>query len=190
MVTPGRPAPGRGGARGGSGRAWVPGSGAIRRPRDPWQSLGGWDRIGPNSPPHGPGDTKESLSRGARSESPPHLAVFDSLVHDRLPGTLSGDVVSGGQGTRFHSLLPQHVAPRGKPRAGEWVGSLGLGSCSSLSESLPWGLPYPKGEGLRAPGLTRLPGLFCPDGKRPYRFRRREGSCPRWRRQPVARKGS
>lgn len=122
MVTPGRPAPGRGGARGGSGRAWVPGSGAIRRPRDPWQSLGGWDRIGPNSPPHGPGDTKESLSRGARSESPPHLAVFDSLVHDRLPGTLSGDVVSGGQGTRFHSLLPQHVAPRGKPRAGEWVG--------------------------------------------------------------------
>lgn len=92
----------------------------------------------------------------------------------------------GGCSGRSGDQVSKFPAPRGgaaeKPRAGERAGSQGLGAHPSRWPSP--GVTPSLGEALRAPSLARLPGFLCPGGRRPYRFRREKGSCPRSHHQP------
>lgn len=86
-----------------------------------------------------------------------------STSWDDVPG------VPGGQDTRFTDSSPAgwSLGEARDWRAG-WVARPGAPSPFGVP---PLGRPSALGEALGAPGLARLPGFLCPDGKRLYTLR-------------------
>lgn len=171
---PGAPGAGRGRARwaGGGG---APGSGngpPTPTPGTPAESR----RMEPDpscASSRGPGKTKAPLkiSRGlGAGGGPPPLAGFHSLVRDGFRASTSWDGVPGGQGTRFTVSSPAGWS-RGEAR-GWREGWVPRPEALSPLGVPPLGPPPALGAGLGAPGLARLPGFLCPDGKRLYTLRR------------------
>lgn len=130
----------------------------------------------PRASSRGPGEPKASLKLsqgggGVGGEEVPHPWL------DSIPWCVTGfrastswDGVSGGQGTRFTGSSPAGWS-RGEAR-GWRAGWLPRPGAPSPLGVPPLGPPPALGERLGAPGLARLPGFLCPDGKRLYTLRR------------------
>lgn len=107
-----------------------------------------------------------------RGGGPPPLAGFHSLVHDGLPGKQQlgrCSRCSGRSRHPVHRFLPCGLEPREvRDWPAGWVARPGAPSPLGVP---PLGRPSALGEALGAPGLARLPGFLCPDGKRLYTLR-------------------